>query len=292
MDKNAFSVFTLILVMLASLLTSCGKSTTEEESASLMATAIEQTVQARMATQLAEPTATLASTQTPVSIPTISSTVASADCLRASLVSETVVDGTLVQRGFPFTKTWRVSNSGTCTWTTAYKLVFVGGDVMGAPTMINLSENVAPGRTIDISLNMVAPADIATYTGYWTLQSDNGVNFAPFSVQIKVGDQNAGIFTVTNVTTDIRNQVNKACPYKYEFVVSITSNRPGTLTYYIEDNVRGVGTTRSLDFTSAGTLTREHSMTINREGNYWILIYIGNPDNRYYGPFTFNVNCS
>ena len=293
MDKKPLSLFILILMILAALFSACGGSSAEEslDDVALMATAIEQTVQARMETQLAEPTATLASTETPVSIPTISSTVASVDCLRASLVSETVADGTVVQRGFPFTKTWKVSNSGTCTWTTAYKFVFVGGDAMGALTMINLAQNVAPGKSIDISLNMVAPANDAIYTGYWTLQSDNGVNFAPFTVQIEVGDPNASLFTVTNVTTDIHNQIDKQCPFKYEFTVNITSNEAGTVKYYVEDSIHGVGTSRLMDFTSAGTQPAGHSMTIYNTGKYWVLVYIERPNKRYFGPFSFNFTC-
>ena len=77
----------------------------------------------------------------------------------------------------PFTKTWRIKNSGTCTWTTAYKLVFVGGDKMSAPTSAALPINVAPAQTVDLSISLLAPDAAGHYEGYWQLQSADGQAF-------------------------------------------------------------------------------------------------------------------
>ena len=38
----------------------------------------------------------------------------------------------VMQPGQPFTKGWRMRNSGTCTWTTGYKLAFSYGNVPAA----------------------------------------------------------------------------------------------------------------------------------------------------------------
>ena len=43
---------------------------------------------------------------------------------RAQFVTDvTVPDGTKYDPGATFTKTWRLRNVGTCTWTTAYTMV-------------------------------------------------------------------------------------------------------------------------------------------------------------------------
>jgi hypothetical protein len=92
-----------------------------------------------------------------------------------------------------FTKTWRLKNVGTCSWTTAYSLVFAGGDPMGAPAAIALPRTVLPGQTIDISVNLIAPAFSGTYRGAWELRNlsgkliGTGAGFSePIWVKIKV----------------------------------------------------------------------------------------------------------
>ncbi len=119
-----------------------------------------------------------------------------------------VPDGTSFLPSTPFTKTWRLKNLGTCTWTTAYKLVFDHGDAMGG-TAINLPTNVAPGQTIDLSINLVAPPATGHYRGYWMIQNAAGVKFGigaqanqAFWVDINVTGSSATTTTITADTPD------------------------------------------------------------------------------------------
>ncbi|MDO9131359.1 MAG: NBR1-Ig-like domain-containing protein, partial [Anaerolineales bacterium] len=89
----------------------------------------------------------------------------------------TVPDGATFAPGTAFTKTWRLKNIGTCTWTTSYALVFVSGSQMGAPSVVNLPSSVAPGGTVDVSVNMTAPSTNGRYRGYWQLRNASGVLF-------------------------------------------------------------------------------------------------------------------
>ncbi len=89
----------------------------------------------------------------------------------------TIPDGTIMPPNQAFTKTWRIRNVGTCTWTTSYSLVFVFGNTFGAPTTINLPAPVAPGATADFSINMVAPSIAGHYRSYWRFKDQNGVQF-------------------------------------------------------------------------------------------------------------------
>jgi Ig-like domain-containing protein len=61
-----------------------------------------------------------------------------------------------------------------CSWTTAYKFLFVGGDKMSAPDFVQLPAGVAPGQTVDVSVSLVAPDAPGTYQGFWELQSPEG----------------------------------------------------------------------------------------------------------------------
>ena len=99
-------------------------------------------------------------------------------CDAASFVNDvTYPDGSIVSLGGTFTKTWRIKNIGTCTWSTAYSLVFVSGERFGAPTAISLPSSVAPGQTIDLSINLTAPNNSGRYRGDWKLRNASGVLF-------------------------------------------------------------------------------------------------------------------
>lgn len=99
-------------------------------------------------------------------------------CDAAAFVSDvSYPDGSNVNLGSAFTKTWRIQNVGTCTWTTAYSLVFVSGERFGAPAAISLPGNVAPGQTIDLSVNLTAPNSSGRYRGDWKLRNASGVVF-------------------------------------------------------------------------------------------------------------------
>jgi hypothetical protein len=86
-------------------------------------------------------------------------------------------DGADVEPGDSFTKTWRLRNNGSCTWTSSYALVFDHGDGMNGPAAVPLAGAVPPGGTVDLSVNLQAPNSPGTYQGYWLLRNNSGVLF-------------------------------------------------------------------------------------------------------------------
>lgn len=101
-----------------------------------------------------------------------------AACNRAQFVADvTIPDGTLINPGATFTKTWRLKNVGTCTWTTAYALMFDSGYQMGGPSSVALPRSVVPGTTVDLTISLVAPSVGGSYRGYWKFRDNNGVPF-------------------------------------------------------------------------------------------------------------------
>ena len=133
----------------------------------------------------AEPSATPDFTPTASAAPaavtpsaTATATAAADACLAAAFVEDvTVPDGATFAPGEEFTKTWRLLNRGTCDWTTAFALVFVGGERLGAPEEVPLPQNVPAGRIIDLSVKMRAPTTPGEYRSYWKLRSDTGTLF-------------------------------------------------------------------------------------------------------------------
>jgi hypothetical protein len=94
----------------------------------------------------------------------------------------TVPDGSQMNPGQSFTKTWRIKNSGSCTWNSSYKFVFVQGNSMGGQPQ-SIQGSVAPGQTYDMSVPMVAPTTPGTYAGWW--QMTNAQN-TPFGTRVWV----------------------------------------------------------------------------------------------------------
>jgi hypothetical protein len=88
-----------------------------------------------------------------------------------------IPDGTQLSTSEVFTKTWRLQNRGTCTWTPDYMLVYTSGASMGATTAIRLPGYVAPGQTVDVSITLTAPASAGSYTSYWMLRNPSGALF-------------------------------------------------------------------------------------------------------------------
>jgi len=85
-----------------------------------------------------------------------------------------------VQPGQAFVKSWRIKNTGTCTWTPLYYLDFNYGNngqsaMSGVATPV--TKNVNPGETYDMSINLVAPKDPGTYTAVWNMHNAQGMAF-------------------------------------------------------------------------------------------------------------------
>jgi hypothetical protein len=135
-------------------------------------------------------------TNTPI-IPTntpIPPTATPVPCNWARFVADvTIPDGTDFPAGATFTKTWRLRNAGSCTWTADYALIYFSGSQMAGPAAVNIGASVPPGQTIDVSVNLVAPSSAGNYIGYWKLRTNAGVGFgigtnanSPFWVNIDV----------------------------------------------------------------------------------------------------------
>ena len=217
MNKRKTMLLSLV-VAIALTLSACGGSSKEPTPTPvdpnlIAAQAIATFSMGLTQTAFANPTATF--TLTPVPTNTIPPTFASlgtntpgvaptSGCDVSVFVTDvTVPDGTVMAPGQNFDKTWRIQNSGTCTWTATYKAVFTGsgnGALGGATTPIG--KIVKPGETIDITVEFVAPTTGGDYVSWWKLQNDASVFFGtPFSVAIKVVGATAATATPTETPT-------------------------------------------------------------------------------------------
>ncbi len=94
--------------------------------------------------------------------------------LEMEAVDVTIEDGSEIKIGEPFTKTWKLENTGSCYWTEDYQLVFISGELMGATSPLPLGQTVFAKKEIEMSVDMVAPDTAGDYIGYWQLQMPDG----------------------------------------------------------------------------------------------------------------------
>jgi uncharacterized protein YkwD len=155
--KDGYSFFYLILVVL---LATCSPAPTGSPVPTIVPTP----------TVSFEPTSPVSDPTTPLPLPTVQ-----IGCKDSALYVKdvTIPDNTRLLAGEVFTKTWRLRNTGTCTWNIRYALVFVGGEQMGAKVITPLTET-PPGETLDISVNLVAPAKEGAYTALFELRNPTG----------------------------------------------------------------------------------------------------------------------
>jgi Ig-like domain from next to BRCA1 gene len=137
-------------------------------------------------TETPPPPTAVPPTRTPTPIP----------CNWAKFIEDvTVKDGTIFTPNTDFVKTWRLKNIGSCSWSRDYRLVFAGGELMDGPKGSAIDENVDPGETVDVSVELRSPNSAGRYRGYWQLSTPNGNEFGigtdqedAFWVEISVAD--------------------------------------------------------------------------------------------------------
>ena len=145
------------------------------------ATAVPTDTPTATPTNTPTPTKTTTPTKTPTPTATPTPTLPAA----RFVADVTIPDGTVMSAGQSFKKTWRVENSGIVPWGEGTQLVFASGAQMGATSPIAVGD-VAPGDTVDISADMVAPTEPGKHTGRWSLHAADGTAMMTLSVNIEL----------------------------------------------------------------------------------------------------------
>lgn len=105
----------------------------------------------------------------------------------------TIPDDTRLMPDEEFTKVWRLTNLGTCDWTTDYAVVYFSGDDLSGTREQPLLSSVFSGSTAEFAVDMTAPSAPGIFSGYWMLRNAEGELFgigpngnSPFWVRIQV----------------------------------------------------------------------------------------------------------
>lgn len=189
----------------------------------------------------------------PTAMPTAFPTAApnSAGCVdSAKFVSDvTIPDNMQIAPGTPFTKTWRLKNTGSCTWDSNLLVAYMSGTTMTQQPgywIVQQEQIVMPGQTVDVSVGMTAPVANGNYASYWGLKKvdgqfipiQGGANGNSFYVKVKVGNGSDSSGTITNasITIDLEQGSGTICTADATYLVRayITADGPMTASYEIE----------------------------------------------------------
>jgi len=250
------TIFIAAFLIIPLALSACGNGTPTPTEVSVLGvyTQVAQTLTEEAnevtATDTPMPTDTPTMEMTPTDTPTQATLSAYTIATSASglcedseyVVDDSFQDNTLVLPGQTMIKTWKLQNSGSCTWSSDYSLVFVSGTQMGGSATA-IGETVEPGYQVDASVTLTAPTTEGTYTGYWSLADSSGNTFgASIYITIEVSDS-APTYTPTITPT----------PTNTTYTSTPTSTRTITPT----------PTATSISATSVPTLTATPTTPVN-----------------------------
>ncbi|RKP22478.1 hypothetical protein SYNPS1DRAFT_20011, partial [Syncephalis pseudoplumigaleata] len=85
-------------------------------------------------------------------------------------------DGTIMAPGEKFVKSWTLANGGANAWPAGTRLIYVGGERMGATTGVDVAA-LACGEQTVVSVDMVAPEQPGLKNSYWRLVLPDGTRF-------------------------------------------------------------------------------------------------------------------
>ncbi|KAH9626904.1 hypothetical protein KSS87_014965 [Heliosperma pusillum] len=101
-----------------------------------------------------------------------------------------VMDGTTMAPSTPFTKTWRMQNTGSVPWTRGLRCIRIGGDRFSPSDSVEIQvplTGVNVASEINISVDFIAPDLPGRYISYWRMADPSGHKFGQrVWVQIQV----------------------------------------------------------------------------------------------------------
>lgn len=313
MFKNIKYILFISIVISSLLLSACGADNSQD---STIQTSVAQTVAAQNAQQIsntetpfAPPTAlpilptAIVTPFVAVPSPTAPVNPSKSECAKASLVSETIPDGTIYKPGEVFTKTWQITNTSNCVWDTSYQIVFWSGDILGGAYVYNIPQVTGPGATLPVSLVLTAPAVDGTYRSEWALQTPDDIAFGvgmysePFYTTIVVSSSDKPAYDVISVDYEVVRDPATGCPLntKYKVFATITTNGPLEYTYQwnqSDGNSQGGKGTIKMTEPGSKTISREWMIQVgNSTNDRWMSITILAPVYKEFPPVTFSYDC-
>lgn len=198
---KSFTKVLIILLTASLVLIGCSQQPTTVPTSDAQSSAVAATLnamQTQIAAQPSQAPATVAATVAPTTAPTATTapTVAATPTTAPATVIPVKVgsvdlgpslrvgdvidvdfpDGTYVNTGMTFTKTWKITNVGTATWPANTKIVSVDDNPF-ALADTTIGQVVSNGQSVEIKVTLKAPESAANYKAKFMLETPDGKKF-------------------------------------------------------------------------------------------------------------------
>ncbi|KAM9715696.1 LOW QUALITY PROTEIN: NBR1 autophagy cargo receptor a [Menidia menidia] len=147
--------------------------------------------------------------------------------MAALFLDENLPDGTRLEPGTKFIKYWKMRNSGTISWTSETKLVFMWGNLgLAAEERREVPVPLLlPGQVGVVSVAFVAPVMEGTYTSHWRL-AHCGCQFGPrvwCSIVVDPGSSrsSAAGLQSTRLKEEVKPAENEVKPREHGFAFTV-----------------------------------------------------------------------
>jgi len=198
----------ILLLTCVFLLSACGSAAGQPTfDLETIYTAAALTAQAQSAQTVISPTKVPQATPTVPTLPASATPVITSPtaapstlCDSALFVSDvSIPDGTIITYGTTFDKTWKLQNTGICTWETTYYIQYESGPLPPTSPKVFLPNRVAPGQTVDITTSFDMQLNSGNQRSNFSLRNASGT-IVPISNSYQQNNMFYVEITATNGT--------------------------------------------------------------------------------------------
>ncbi|XP_062315316.1 protein ILRUN-like [Osmerus eperlanus] len=118
----------------------------------------------------------------------------------------TIGEGESVPPDTPFTKTWRIQNTGAESWPPGVCLKYVGGDQFGHVNMV-MVRSLDPQEMADVSVQMRSPVAPGMYQGQWRMCTATGLFYGDV-IWVILSVEVGGLLGVTQQLSSFQAEFN------------------------------------------------------------------------------------
>ncbi|KAK5612947.1 hypothetical protein CRENBAI_004061 [Crenichthys baileyi] len=118
----------------------------------------------------------------------------------------TIGEGESVPPDTPFTKTWRIQNTGAESWPPGVSLKYVGGDQFGHVNMV-MVRSLDPQEMTDVSVQMHSPVSPGMYQGQWRMCTATGLYYGDV-IWVILSVEIGGLLGVTQQLSSFQAEFN------------------------------------------------------------------------------------
>jgi len=179
-------------------------------------------------------TSNIPATFTPLPSPIFTSTPSatpkgSAQDITVIFIGETIPDGTNFQPGQAFQKTWTIKNGGIEDWNKNFELVSTSSnpvnESLGSPEHIPLTQDVKPGETIQIKVDLVAPKQDGQYTVFYELRDGTGTLVPNSQKWVTITDGNIPVSNSMGVNAQLLTAYMENSEFTVDFCMQLPDGR-------------------------------------------------------------------